>query len=947
MPDGWTQRDVLNQFSEVKDKDILISSQRKPVSWKSDDDNFFFTICGGTVDSYQNKNFIGHVMGGIKYALQGSALDYSKATSPRVPEENRFLPLVLDSYLDEPIEMEIISGEKVLFIERHGKIKLYDPVKKSSKVIAELAVQLEGNYEDGLLGLELDPAFDKNHFIYLYYSPLGGKPVQNLSRFTMLGDSVMMNTEKVVLEVAVQRETCCHSAGNVYFGPDGYLYLSTGDNTSSKESDGFTPIDERENRSPFDAQKSSANSHDLRGKILRIKLNDDGTYTIPDGNLFPKDGKKGRPEIYVMGARNPYRITVDKRGFLYWGDVGPDGGETTVRGPKSHDEWNQARTAGYFGWPYFVGDNKAYSDFDFTTNAIGSKFDSEHPVNESPNNFGSKILPPAQSAMIWYPYGESTEFPMLGTGSRSAMSGPFYYYDDVQNSTVKLPAYYNNKLLIFEWARDWIKAVSFDAAGTMTKIEPLLNSVEFFHPIDVKFGKDGALYVLQYGSNYFARNPNAQLVRIEYAEGNRQPVAEITADKIVGKAPLTVKLSAIKSFDYDKNSKLSCAWQSANGSTSVGEETVFTYTTPGIYKPSLTVTDQAGGSSTVEIEIKVGNDMPQVSVAIKGNTTFYFDNYTFDYEANVIDTEDGVLNNGITLENVKFSIDYLKEGKDMALLASLGSSGIAVKHLKGKSLIDASDCKSCHSVDKKSIGPSYTDVAKRYKNNGKAKTDLVQKVIKGGNGNWGDPLMAAHPQLSEHDTRLMVEYILSLAEVRANLPLKGSYQTKEHIGKKEAGLYLISCSYTDKGEKITGPLTGKQLLMLRNSKVQAEDFDSFFSVGQQRPINGEGDITYVSDIKHDSYIAFKNIDLNGIVAIDFNVQANSGRIEIHAGSKEGELLGTANLQGTATGWPFSWRIIKTPIKKSSVQTDIFFVFKNDESKGKNFMGLDWIQFKVK
>ena len=73
-------------------------------------------------------------------------------------------------------------------------------------------------------------------------------------------------------------------------------------------------------------RKSSGNANDLRGKILRIHVEADGSYTIPDGNLFPKDGSQGKPEIYVMGARNPYRIWVDKRGFLYWGDVGPDGG---------------------------------------------------------------------------------------------------------------------------------------------------------------------------------------------------------------------------------------------------------------------------------------------------------------------------------------------------------------------------------------------------------------------------------------------------------------------------------------------------------------------------------------------------------------------------------------------------------------------------------------------
>ena len=66
-------------------------------------------------------------------------------------------------------------------------------------------------------------------------------------------------------------------------------------------------------REQYDARRSSGNTNDLRGKIIRIKVNDDGTYSIPDGNLFPKGTPKTRPEIFVMGDRNPYRISVDQK----------------------------------------------------------------------------------------------------------------------------------------------------------------------------------------------------------------------------------------------------------------------------------------------------------------------------------------------------------------------------------------------------------------------------------------------------------------------------------------------------------------------------------------------------------------------------------------------------------------------------------------------------------
>jgi cytochrome c len=523
------------------------------------------------------------------------------------------------------------------------------------------------------------------------------------------------------------------------------------------------------------------------------------------------------------------------------------------------------------------------------------------------------------------------------------MSGPFYYAADYGDSKVKFPEYYNEKLFIFEWARNFIKVVSFTDEGDMTKIESFLPGFDFWHPIDVKFGKDGAMYVLQYGSNYFARNPDAQLVRIEYAEGNRQPVAQITTEKSVGAAPLTVKLSALKSYDYDENTKLSYSWEAGNGVTSSEAEPQFTYDKPGVYKPTLTVTDEDGSSATTSIEIKVGNETPNVDIVINGNSSFYFDNTAHSYKVNVTDAEEGTLDDGLDKKQVRFTIDYIKEGKDLALLSSLGSSSVSAKHLKGKSLIDGSDCKSCHSMDKKSIGPTYLEVAERYKGKTNAIPGLVQKIIKGGNGNWGHAMMAAHPQLSEADTRQMVDYILSLAEQRASLPLQGSYKLTEHKGNGEAGSYVILASYTDKGHEITGPLTGREMIVLRHPKVQAEDFDRFFQVGQQRPINNP--MVWVSDIKDGSYITFKDIDLEGIKKITVSAQANEGTIEIRKGAVDGELLGTIDAKGTATAWPYPWRELTAEVKNPGGRNELFFVFRNPNNKGRNFMGLDWIEFK--
>lgn len=88
--------------------------------------------------------------------------------------------------------------------------------------------------------------------------------------------------------------------------------------------------------------------------------------------------------------------------------------------PRGYDEINQAKRPGNYGWPYFVGSNFPYAKFNYATKELGKLFNPQHPVNNSPNNTGAKVLQPAQPAMIYWPYGQSAEFPELGEGGRTA-----------------------------------------------------------------------------------------------------------------------------------------------------------------------------------------------------------------------------------------------------------------------------------------------------------------------------------------------------------------------------------------------------------------------------------------------------------------------------------------------------------------------------------------------
>ena len=876
---------------------------------------------------------------GIDFAIGDNRLNYDRARSQPVPDANRFVKHVLaPGPLDEPTELTVLPDGKVVFTERKGAVKLYDPATESVKKIAELNVHTK--FEDGLMGVARDPNFYRNHWIYMYYSPAGDEPVQHLSRFLLLGDSLIMASEKLILTVDVQREQCCHTGGSIAFGPDGNLFLSTGDDTNPFESDGYAPIDERPGRAPFDAQGSSANSNDLRGKVLRIRVNDDASYEIPEGNLFAKDGSdgypaRGRPEIYTMGTRNSYRISVDQAtGWLYWGDVGNDAREDSKRGPRGYDEVNQAKAAGNFGWPYFRG-NQAYPDYDFATGEIGDLYDADAPVNTSPNNTGAKVLPPFQEALIWYPYEVSPDFPMLGEGGRNAMAGPVYHYDAYPYGQKRFPKYYDSKLFIYDWMRDWIKAVTLDENGDLVRIEPFLDSVKFSHIIDMEMGPNGEMYVLEYGNDWFAANANAMLARIDYSEGNRAPVPQIAADRTQGAPPFTVNFSSEGSFDYDPDDALSYQW-TFDGDAVQSEEANPTYTfeKPGVYTAQLTITDQEGESITETIDIEVGNEPPQVDIALSPSSSFYWEDTPIEYEVKVRDQEDGSLTQGIDPQAVAFAFDFVPAtiNTEEELGHKLSTDGF--------SLIENSGCKACHSYEKQSVGPAYNEVAARYESDEKTRSMLVYKILNGGKGNWGERAMPAQT-VSEKEAGYIVDYILALDE-QTSLPLSGTIATSSYPAD---GRYEMTVSYTDQGSKEGRPLTSEKTVTLRDPKVQAEDFDA--KVNARRIERKEEGYTFMHEMKEGSSVMFRKIDLSNIVKLTLRVAASAPGITLSVRTADEQEIAQVTLPKTSNPWTESgWAEVEVPVANAPTGAhDLYFVTSVPADSPDEVQGsIDWVLF---
>jgi cytochrome c len=936
LPDVWVRTDEWYNYKKIsKDINVIYSLDESsykggqngsdhPIAWyhEFEGGRAFYTGLGHTNESYTDSLFLEHVLEGIQYAVgENEPLDYKAVKTKRAPEENRFTKMVLEFNLNEPTEMTILPDGRIIFIERKGDIKLYD--EKTNKVRKINHINPWTKEEDGLIGLTADPDFSRNNFIYVFYSH-PEKSANVLSRFVFKNDSLDLSSEKEILEVKTQRQTCCHTGGSLQFAKDRILFISTGDNTNPFKSDGFSPSDERPDSAAFDAQSTSANTNDLRGKILRIRINEDGTYSIPDGNLFPKDDPKARPEIYVMGNRNPYRISIDsKTGYLYWGEVGPDAGkDDSIRGPRGYDEVNQAKKAGFFGWPYFVGNNYAYGRHNFATKQTGAKWDAARPVNESPNNTGLRDLPPAQPPLVWYPYDKADDFPMVREGGRNAMAGPIYYSDQYKGSETAFPDYMDGKVMIYDWMRNWIFLVTLDENGNILDMEPFMENTKFNNIIDMAYGPDGRLYMIEYGTAWFKQNMDARLVRIDYNGGNRAPVIQLAADKQSGAIPLTVNFTSEGSIDYDGD-KLTYELQIGDKKLSSADgKFTHTFDKAGSYDVKLVGKDDEGLANQSMVKIIAGNSPPEIDIAIRGNSSFYFPGTPVQYEVTVRDQEDGTSADGkIAREDVKVTFDYLK-GFDMAGIAK--GHQMQIPEHPGKSLMDKSDCKSCHLIDQKSAGPGYKEIARVYRTQKGSADKLAEKIIRGGAGVWGSTEMAAHPQLSLEDARKMVDYIFTLGEEKENrsLPLKGTVIP----GKETDGAYILTASYGDKGASGVPSLSVSGSRVLRAPKLGAAD---------AAELRGPRVFTYegqkgLENIRNNSMAVYKEIDLTSVAAFSSAVyvmpnQHSGGQLEVRMDAPDGPLLGELKIAGQG---------LLAPSVKISPQTglhDVYLVFKNPEA----------------
>ena len=548
-----------------------------PISWirNHNGGRVFYTKLGHFSDVWTTPAFLTHFLQGMRMAAGRLPADFS---GHRVKET-----VAAGVW---PDDIAIDDRGNVWIAELRGKVHRYDAAAHETRLVAQVPTTDPTKIEHGLYGIEVDPHFyDGAPYVYLYYAERETF-INTLSRFEYRNDEIDLSTEQVLLRVPTEPQ-CCHQAGDLEWGPDGTLYLSTGDTGMSEtrpdwevSAEALEAFKKRHDLKDLhwsrlvDSERSAQNLQDLRGKILRI--NPDGT--IPKDNPF--FGQPGiRWEIYAYGLRNPYRFKVDPQtGTLYIAVVGPDA-------QFDYDEYNIATHGGEnFGWP----------------RTLGRLFYNEWTPEQIPN-----YVPP-----MWeYTYE---------TGGRSATVGPIYRHEGPGS----FPAVFQNKIFLFDWSRRWIKWADVaegrftnDLKGSVKNHPPHVDlparryvNIKTFDllkntsPISMELGPDGSIYVAEF-DGFWDAGPNANVSRYRWISGNEPPIGEALGVPSETN-PFEIHFDGSRSYDPNAD-RLTYRWDFGDGATSDERQPVHTYRRAGAYTARLTVTDPDGLSGVVTVPVQV------------------------------------------------------------------------------------------------------------------------------------------------------------------------------------------------------------------------------------------------------------------------------------------------------------------------------------------------------
>ena len=253
---------------------------------------------------------------------------------PSIPDPDSYTWEQLVGGLDLPIGLTNAGdgSDRLFVLEQAGLILIHQDGNLLPDPFLDIRDRASCCGERGLLGLAFHPDYSDNGFFYVNYTDLNGDTV--IARFSVSDDPYRALPESEERLLQIPQPYGNHNGGVVEFGPDGYLYIGTGDGGSAGDPHGYGQA-----------------LNTLLGKVLRLDVDGGDPYEIPPDNPFVVDGH-ALPEIWVYGLRNPWRFSFDRlTGDLYIADVGQNAWEEINYLPAG------SPGGANFGWNYFEGNH--------------------------------------------------------------------------------------------------------------------------------------------------------------------------------------------------------------------------------------------------------------------------------------------------------------------------------------------------------------------------------------------------------------------------------------------------------------------------------------------------------------------------------------------------------------------------------------------------------------
>jgi cytochrome c len=377
-------------------------------------------------------------------------------------------------------------------------------------------------------------------------------------------------------------------------------------------------------------------------------------------------------------------------------------------------------------------------------------------------------------------------------------------------------------------------------------------------------------------------------------------------------------------------------------SQSTDANPTYTFKEKGVYTVRLVVSDEDGKQTITTTEVRAGNALPEVTLDVDGNRSFYWDNKTIRYSVDVKDAEDGSLGNGVRESDVSVNLTYSTMGTDMTMVEQ--SEETFTSTATGWQLMKDSDCKACHALNDKSVGPSYLQIAARYPNEKANVEKLASKIISGGSGSWGENVMSAHPQLSRQQAQEMVSFILSLrddAQATRPLPVKGSFRPDNHLKDKTTGDYVLTVSFKDKPVSVVGSNQVRKRIVFKHPLLNA------VSAGKEEGVTKS--VGHVSFNEDGAWIMFQDVDLTDIKSVRLltSSQLLGGKLTLRIGSPDGAEIGSVSIakdhrkpeKNSDGETEYHWQAKLLPLKEQKGIYDIYVVFEDESGSAEEANGL--------